>query len=179
MVECHQGPGARASDFSCAVVNFPGTFGTLPTNDPEITPGDIESAIREIPMPPHRLQIQPDGRTLVNIATIFFTEPRSLRRTVTLLGQQVRLDARPVRYTWVHGDGTSHTTSKPGRPYPSKDVTYRYQQPGHGLAARVDTTYSVRYRVNGGDWTTLGATLTARGPVTTVDVDEAVPVLTN
>ena len=129
-------------------------------------------------MPPHRLQIQPDGKTLVNVDTIFFTEPRSLRRTVVLLGQSVRLDARPVRYTWVHGDGTQHSTSRPGRPYPAKDVTHRYQEPGDGLAARVDTTYSVRYSVNGGDWTTLGTTLTAPGPTTALDVDEAKPVLT-
>ena len=91
----------------------------------------------------------------------------------------MQLDAEPMRYTWVHGDGTSHTTSEPGRPYPAKDVTHQYQRPGEGLAARVDTTYGVRYRVNGGAWTTLGATLTAPGPATTIDVDEAVPVLTN
>jgi hypothetical protein len=164
---------------SCAITDFPGTFSTLPANDPKATPGDIERAIREVPMPPHRLNIQPDGRTLVNVDTIFFTEPRRLRRTVALLGQQVRLDARPIRYTWIHGDGTQHTTTKPGRPYPAKDVTHQYQQPGHDLTARVDTTYSVRYSVNGGDWTTLSETLTAPGPTTSLDVDEAKPVLTH
>lgn len=177
IVECDQAPGARAANFSCALTEFPGTFSPLPM-DVDSTPGDIRRAIREVPMPPLDLQIQPDGETLVNIETIFYTDPAVLRRTVTLLGHSVRLECTPVRFTWVHGDGTTASTSKPGRPYPAKDVTHRYEQPGDNLGARVDTTYRVRYSVDGGGWATLDETLTARGPVTTIDVDEAVPVLT-
>ncbi|MGH3473298.1 MAG: hypothetical protein ACRDOT_00135 [Aeromicrobium sp.] len=129
-------------------------------------------------MPPLRVRIQPGGRTLVNVDTIFYTDPTHLRRTVTLLGHSVQLDATPVRFTWVHGDGTTATTGKPGRPYPAKDVTHQYQQPGDDLRARVDTTYRVRYSVDGGGWATLGETLTAPGPTTSLDVDEAAPVLT-
>ncbi len=130
-------------------------------------------------MPPLRVRIQPGGRTLVNVDTIFYTDPTHLRRTVILLGHSVRLDAAPVRYTWVHGDGTRASTSKPGRPYPAKDVTHQYQRPDDNLRARVDTTYRVRYSVDGGSWATLGETLTAPGPATTLDVDEATPVLTH
>ena len=129
-------------------------------------------------MPPLKVRIQPGGRTLVNVDTIFYTDPTHLRRTVTLLGHSVRLDASPVRFTWVHGDGTQASTSRPGRPYPAKDVTHQYQQPGDDLRARVDTTYRVRYSVDGGGWATLGETLTAPGPTTALDVDEAAPVLT-
>ncbi len=130
-------------------------------------------------MPALEVRVQPEGRTLVNVETIFYTEPTTLRRTVALLGHQVRLEATPVSYGWVHGDGTTKRTSRPGRPYPAKDVTHRYQQPGDDLAARVDTTYRVRYTIDGGSWATLSETLTARGPVTPVDVDEAAPVLTH
>ncbi|MGI9085248.1 MAG: PKD domain-containing protein [Aeromicrobium sp.] len=129
-------------------------------------------------MPALELQIQPDGNTLVNVDTIFYTDATVLRRTVALLGHSVRLEATPVRFTWVHGDGTSASTSKAGRPYPAKDVTHRYEQPGRNLSARVDTTYQVRYSVDGGGWAGLDETLTARGPATTLDVDEAAPVLT-
>ena len=173
---CYQAPGARSSGFSCALETFPGTFSPLPT-DGDSTPADIERAIREVPIPPLKIRIQPDGRTLVNVDTIFYTDPTRLRRTVTLLGHSVRLDARPVRFTWVHGDGTTATTSSPGRPYPAKDVTHQYQQPGDDLRARVDTTYRVRYSVDGGGWATLDETLTAPGPTTALDVDEAAPVL--
>ncbi|HWL50362.1 MAG TPA: pyridoxal-phosphate dependent enzyme, partial [Acidimicrobiia bacterium] len=100
-------------------------------------------------MPPLKVQIQPGGRTLVNVDTIFYTDPTHLRRTVTLLGHSVRLDAAPVRYTWVHGDGTRASTSTPGRPYPAKDVTHQYRRPDDNLRARVDTTYRVRYSVDG------------------------------
>ena len=129
-------------------------------------------------MPPLEVHIQPSGQTLVNVDTIFFTDPTHLRRTVTLLGHTVRLDASPVSFTWVHGDGTRASTSKPGRPYPAKDVTHQYQRPGDDLRARVDTTYRVRYSVDGGGWATLGETLTAPGPTIALDVDEAAPVLT-
>ena len=130
-------------------------------------------------MPALKVHIQPDGETLVNIDTIFYTNPTHLRRTVTLLGHEVRLDARPVSFTWVHGDGTQDSTARPGRPYPAKDVTHEYKQPGNDLRARVDTTYRVRYRVDGGGWAELGETLTAPGPTTSLDVDEAAPVLTD
>ena len=174
---CYQAPGARSSGFSCALETFPGTFSPLPT-DGDSAPADIERAIREIRMPALELRIQPKNETLVNVDTIFYTDPTHLRRTVTLLGHSVRLDASPVRFTWVHGDGTQASTSRPGRPYPSKDVTHQYQQPGDDLRARVDTTYRVRYSVDGGGWATLGETLTASGPTTALDVDEAAPVLT-
>ena len=39
-------------------------------------------------------------------------------------------------------------------------------------------TYRVRFRVDGGPWQTIGQTLLAPGPATTLDVDEAAPVLT-
>ena len=130
-------------------------------------------------MPALKVHIQPGGETLVNVDTIFFTDPTHLRRTVTLLGHAVRLDARPVTYTWVHGDGTRASTSNPGRPYPSKDVTHQYAQPGTDLRARVDTTYRVRYSVDGGGWAELDETLTAAGPTAILDVDEAAPVLTH
>ena len=162
-------------NYRCALQDFP--EGT--PSDADLSPGDILTAAREVGMPALKIRIQPDGQTLVNVDTIFYTEPTTLRRTVTLLGHSVRLEGTPVRYTWVHGDGTTASTGKPGRPYPAKDVTHRYQRPGDDLRARVDTTYSVRYSVDGGGWADLAETLTAPGPSTDLDVDEAVPVLTH
>src|SRR5689334_20800508 len=100
---CDQGPGARAIHLSCGTINFPGTFSPGEPDDAV----DIERAVREIPMPALRARVQPTGEVLVNIPTIFYTEPRTLRRTVTLLGHHVHVIARPVGYTWHHGDGTT------------------------------------------------------------------------
>ncbi|TXL63215.1 hypothetical protein [Aeromicrobium terrae] len=129
-------------------------------------------------MPALRARVQPTDEVLVNIPTIFYTEPQTLRRTVTLLGHQVSVIARPVVYTWHHGDGTTARTSRPGRPYPAKDVTHRYRDTGENLRIGVDTSYAVTYTVDGGPRQELSGTLTAVGPTTTIDVTEASPILT-
>lgn len=143
----------------------------------QVTEGDVRRAVSEIPMPALDVKVQPAGRTLVNVPTILFTDPDPVRETVTLLGREVDVEATPTRYTWHHGDGTTRTTTRPGRPYPAKDVTHTYRRTADDLRVRVDTTYTVRYRIDGGDWTDLGTTLTATGTPTMVDVDEAAPVL--
>lgn len=144
---------------------------------PALTPGRVARAVREVPMPRLRLAIQPGGRTLVNVPTILHTRPTTLRRTIDLLGHEVEVRATPVRYTWHHGDGTARTTRSPGKPYPAKTVTHRYRKSSPRLLARVDTTYTVRYRVDGGAWTGLGDTLTATGPSVGLRVDQRAPAL--
>ncbi len=145
---------------------------------PELGEGDIVRAVREIGLPSLSVQIQPGTSTLVNVPTIFYTRPQPFDRSVTLLGFDVDLVAEPVRYRWVHGDGTTATTSKPGQPYPSTEVTYRYRQPADAISPRVDVIYRVRYRVDGGPWQTIDQTLTASGPTSALEVREAAPVLT-
>lgn len=144
---------------------------------PTGSPGDVRRAVRELPMPSLEVRVQPGERTLVNVPTIFHTEPQTYRRTVSLLGYDVEVEATPSRYTWHHGDGSTKTTRTPGRPYPSRDVTHTYTRTTDQVRPRVDTTYTVRFRVDGGPWTPLGADLTAAGPATTLAVDEAAPVL--
>jgi hypothetical protein len=184
--------GSRANPIErlpvvCKVDPDAGTYGcrTVPrqtppadTDGPELTEGDIARAVQRIGLPSLQVRIQPGDETLVNIPTIFYTEPRPFARSVDLLGFGIDLQAQPIRYRWVHGDGTVRSTSRPGRPYPAMEVTHRYRQPAHGVGARVDVTYRVRYRVDGGGWQTLGQTLLAAGPVAQLDVKEAAPVLT-
>jgi hypothetical protein len=147
-------------------------------DEPEVTPGDALTAVRRIGLPSLRLDVQPGGRTLVNVATILSTQPQPFAHRVELLGLEVDLAAEPVAYRWVHGDGSTATTTTPGRPYPAMDVVHRYRAPADGVQARVDVTYRVRFRVDGGPWRTIDQTLLAPGPATTLDVDEAAPVLT-
>lgn len=156
------------------------SFEALPgdPDDAELSEGDVLRAVREIGLPSLEVQIQPGEETLVNVETIFYTQPRPFERSVTLLGFDVDLVATPVRYTWIHDDGTASTTSRPGRPYPAMDVTHRYREPADDVHPRVDVTYRVRYRVDGGAWQTIGQTLQASGPPAELDVREAAPVLT-
>jgi hypothetical protein len=143
----------------------------------QLTRGEVRRAVSEIPMPALRVTVQPGGRTLVNVPTILHTDPRPVRESITLLGHDIDVEATPTGYTWHHGDGTSRTTTRPGRPYPAKDVTHTYQRTAERVSIRVDTTYTVRYRVDGGAWTPLGQPLTATGAATPLQVTEAAPVL--
>lgn len=148
-----------------------------PPEEPELTEGDVRRAVSEIPMPALRVTVQPGGRTLVNVPTILHTDPRPVRESITLLGHDIDVEATPTRFTWHHGDGTSRTTTRPGRPYPAKDVTHTYQRTADRVSIRVDTTYTVRFRVDGAAWTPLGQPLTATGAATPLQVTEAAPVL--
>lgn len=149
-----------------------------PATPAELTPGDILTAVKKIGMPSLAINIQPGGETLVNLETIFYAKPQPFRRSVDLLGFDIDLVATPARFTWRHGDGTSHATNRPGRPYPSKEVVYRYAKSAKNLHPSVDVTYAVRYRVDGGAWQNLSQTLQASGPTGDLDVKEATPVLT-
>jgi hypothetical protein len=155
---------------SCDIPEPGGLAGTV------FTPGLARQAVASIPLPGLTLNVQPDGETLVNVPTIFWADPQPFETSIDLLGREIEIEATPVSFTWVHGDGTTQTTDHPGRPYPREDITHRYWQPSE-LEARVDTTYSVRFSIDGGGWTDLGDVLVAAGPATVIDVHEAAPVL--
>jgi len=140
------------------------------------TPGLARQAVANIPLPGLELHVQPDGETLVNVPTIFWVDPQPFETSIELLGREIEVEATPESFTWVHGDGTTQTTTHPGQPYPREDITHRYFHPAE-LAARVDTTYSVRFSIDGDGWTDLGEVLIATGPTTAIDVHEAAPVL--
>lgn len=167
----------------CRVDPVVGTYGCREedpapdADEPELTPGDVLRAVREIGLPSLQVKIQPGDETLVNVDTIFYADPQPFERSVTLLGFDVDLVAAPVSYQWVHGDGSVAATDRPGKPYPAMDVTHRYSSPADDVQARVDVTYQVRYRVDGGPWQTIGETLLATGPAAILDVKDAAPVL--
>ena len=164
----------NATDFRCSLRGFDPT---KPSPDAQLTQGAILTAIKKIGLPSLTVNIQPGEATLVNFDTIFYAEPQPFRRSVSLLDYNIDVIATPVRYTWHHGDGTSQATNKPGRAYPSKDVTYRYFETAKHLQPRVDVTYAVRYRIDGGAWRTVDQTLQASGPAGDLEVKEATPVL--
>lgn len=156
------------------------TFCPAPEPEPRpvLTLAMIRSAFAELPLPASTLVIQPpDGLTLVNFATNFYTPSTSaITRTVTLLGQRVTLEATPSRYRWDFGDGTTTTTDEPGAPYPRLDVTHSYLRTGT-YRPRLATTYTGRFRVAGGGWRAIPGTVTIQGAPQRLRAIEATPTL--
>jgi hypothetical protein len=96
---------------------------------------------------------------------------------LTLLGQAVQVEAATTRYRWVFGDGTVIMTDGPGAPYPSKEITHRYDDADVTVAPHVEAVYAARFRVNGGEWQEIGETVTTVGPSTDLRVVEGTPLL--
>ena len=175
-------PGQRALEEPRHPCTYNGLILSCNVPEPSVplgavfTPGLARQAVASIPLPGLTLNVQPDGETLVNVPTIFWVDPQPFETSIDLLGHEIEIEATPASFTWFHGDGTTQTTDHPGRPYPREDITHRYFQPAE-LTARVDTTYSVRFSIDGDGWTDLGEALVAAGPTTVIDVHEAAPVL--
>jgi hypothetical protein len=158
---------------------------TLPTTQPaaaaaprpQVTPGVVMTAMRRIGLPALAAHTQPEGKTLVNFATIFYTEPQPFTRSVTLLGRRVTIVATPQTFTWDYGDGTTSSTSTPGAPYPAKDVTHSYRDAHRTVLTSVDVAYSARFRVGGGAWQDIPGTVTIAGPTSPLRISEATALL--
>jgi hypothetical protein len=152
-----------------------------PSDVPEsrtITPAIVRREMQRLDWPTAQLEVQPpDGQTLINFETNFFTENTDpTTQTVTLLGQRVEIEATPSEYTWDFGDGTSTTTTSPGAAYPGLDVTHEYADPGR-VAPSVDTTYTGRFRINGDAWQPIPGSLTVPGEAVALRVRSASPHL--
>ncbi|MGQ4518872.1 hypothetical protein ACUH96_02900 [Dermabacteraceae bacterium P13077] len=90
---------------------------------------------------------------------VYYTIPYTQTLNTTLLGQNVTIKATPTSYTWHLGDGYTLTTTRPGRPFPNKDITHRYYNEGWA-DAYLETTYTGQYQVNGGEWKPIDGTIT-------------------
>lgn len=143
----------------------------------ELTPGIVAAAFKRIPLPEAKLIIQPpNGRTLVNFETNFYTEQGEFTRTVTLLGRQVELRIWPASFAWRFGDGETQDSTSPGSAYPGLEITHEYQQKGP-VSPSVDTTYAAQFRVGQGPWRDVAGTVTIPGSPQELRVVEARPVL--
>jgi hypothetical protein len=146
-----------------------------------LTPGAVAHAFQQLTWLASPLVVQPPlGKTLVNFDTNFYTTNTSpSTQTVTLIGQQVTIEATPTQYTWHFDSGSTdgdRSTTDPGAAYPDLRVTYRYLHVGD-VSPSLDTTYSGRYRVGNGPWRQIPATLTVPGTPVALEVVSATPHL--
>jgi hypothetical protein len=149
---------------------------------PQVTQALVLRAFQRIPVPASEVSIQPPGgKTLVNLETIFSTEAAEFTRTIGLLGHRVDLEIWPSRFEWVTGDGTTFATDWQGRAWEkgvpmSEYITHDYADAAD-VQTRVDTTWTARYRVDGGSWQDVGGTVTIEGEPFDLAVLSAAPHL--
>lgn len=150
-----------------------------------VTADQVLERFRQIPLPASTITIQPPGgKTLVNLETVYSTTAAPFTRTVTFFNGQIVVDLAiaPTRFTWHHGDGTTQTTTTPGRPWtPTTDPTdlilHTYTTTATDLPARVDTTWSATWTMNGQPQGPVNGTVTRPGTPTPLDVLQAKPKL--
>lgn len=133
---------------------------------------------KRIEWPASELVIQPpDGKTLVNFETNFYTpDTQAEENEVRLAGRRVTIRAVRASYTFHFGDGTSETTTSPGRPHPNLDITHAYAR-AKPVEVSLDTTYAGEYRIGDGPWVPIDETLTVEGAALDLTVVEAIPQL--
>ncbi|BDZ59985.1 hypothetical protein GCM10025872_36420 [Barrientosiimonas endolithica] len=138
---------------------------------PQLTLAMIRDAWSKTPFAKPALRTQPvGGRTLVTLPTYFEIswpsdgfQPDEVR-TVTLLGQQVRIKPTFKSNNFVFGDGTSSgPTSSFGGPYPTGDITHKYDKAGT-VTVSASTVYGGEFSVNGGAYVPIPGTATIAGP---------------
>jgi len=142
------------------------------------TPAQIRRAFRELPLYRGEIRTDPETLTLVNLETYFWCGDATGRgcaaigegeRTVTLLGQRVRIRPRIVGYAWSFGDGTGQEVTG-GR----AAHTYR-----RALLATVTLTltWTADYALGGGAFQPIGDTTTTTSPPRLLPVREAQAVI--
>ncbi len=147
------------------------------TNSQVVTPDVVLHALERVGLPALTVRVQPDQKTLVNLPTYFYTQPQPFTTTISLLGEQVDVRARPSRYAWHYGDGQSATTSTAGAPYPDGTVTHRFTDAHVTMRPSVDVVYTASFRVGDGSWQAIPEAITIAGPTTHLYVAEATPAL--
>jgi hypothetical protein len=156
----------------------PTTVVVRPPRPSDVTSEQILTQYKDVLFAQLRVKVQPAGRTLVNLDTIVYTDQSKVSMvTVSLLGFPIVLEATPMSYSWNFGDGRpALTTTSPGKPYPSKEVTHRYMKRG-SANVWVTTNYAARFNVAGTGWQYVDGTVPITGPATALLIREAVPVL--
>ncbi len=134
----------------------------------------VQTGFEEVDLPTFAVQTAPSPRTLVNVKTSFSAgsaDPVVI--TQPILGTTVRITAKPLRWKWYFGDGTTLTTRTPGRPK-TTDVHHVYRRTAVHTGVRVDVEWGGTFTV-GSDPTVydINGTAVVRGTDTTVDVRQA------
>jgi hypothetical protein len=147
--------------------------------DPPVTVVLTAADFRRLPLTPSGPSFQPaDGRGLVNVDLVAFTDAQPQVLQTVVLGVPVAVRATPSSYAWDFGDGSAPlVTTEPGAPWPDATVGHPYSAAG-SFDVQLTTTWRGEYQVAGaGPWLPVAGTATTVSPPFAVTVEEARAVL--
>jgi hypothetical protein len=126
---------------------------------------------------------------LVNAETILWavTAPDRSLASVTVAGQRVQLRVHFAEAHWDYGDGTSETSTSPGKPYDERNDPCRTKQcahyRGHTYSATgrmriaLTVTWHAQYRASDGSWRDIDGGITGPTRQHVITVKEARAIL--
>jgi hypothetical protein len=146
---------------------YVGAAWILPTEFTVVASGptvaEIAAAIaRDLPYPAVTIGANPGGRGLTGLTSWFWIEGydgATIVDAVTGFGTTVEVEARAPAAMWDFGDDTGPTAGSIGSGPTSPSVTHLFESRSGAGGFTVTTafSFSVRYRVDGGDWIELPA----------------------
>lgn len=144
--------------FLGAVWILPTEFTVVPAGP---TAAEIAAGIaRDLPYPEVTVGANPGGRALTGLATWFWVDGyggEPIVDAVNGFGTAVEVEARAGEATWDFGDRTEPVEATVGgnRRSPSTTHVYERRSGREPFTVTAAFSFSVRYRVNGGDWIDL------------------------
>jgi hypothetical protein len=108
---------------------------------------------------PH-LSIAPGRIGLTGLESYFWldTPPHAVAASAGVPGLTVRAEARPVQYVWDFGDGNDKVTKSSGRAWKrgrNGNIAHTYETKDR-YTVEVEVVWEARWRVDGGQWNSLG-----------------------
>jgi hypothetical protein len=131
--------------------------------------------LRELPIAPAGLGVQPGRDTLKGAETNVYAEPAGQSFRVTVLGRGVEVRVRPVGHRFDYGDAAALDSAAPGGPLPQerwgeKTVTsHVYKATGDYLVGLV-SVFAGEFSVEGGPWQPIAGTAEVPTPPRPVSV---------
>lgn len=139
----------------------------------DIIYAQVADAWATMPIAANTYQVEPAGGYAVaelGVNLIVDTNPRTMN--VTLMGTPVIIRAVPTQYTWTNTDGTTWTSTSPGKPYDQGGDPFTFpRRPEHRTTFTLTTTWRGEFSINGGTtWRDAPGTATTTSNSTTVHV---------
>ncbi|WP_245810140.1 PKD domain-containing protein [Brachybacterium massiliense] len=117
------------------------------------------SDFKSMPVQPLQANAGPaEGWLPVHMTNVLHTNPETQELNTELLDTPVAIRATPVSFHWDLGDGNTITTTNPGEPYPSEQVSATYSHEGW-YDITLTTTFSGQFSVAGGEWQDIDGTI--------------------